>query len=102
MARRRPLDQQLGAVLAQRPLGVENWVVALGARTVGIGRLACLGLAAAGVPGLVRTLELLEEEVRTCLGLLGAASWAELTPAHLAAAPPVSAPDTFSAFPLLP
>jgi isopentenyl diphosphate isomerase/L-lactate dehydrogenase-like FMN-dependent dehydrogenase len=76
--------------------------VALGARAVGIGRLACLGLAAAGVPGLVRTLELLEEEIRTCLGLLGATSRAELTAAHLAAAPPVAAPDTFSAFPLLP
>lgn len=75
--------------------------VALGARTVGIGRLACLGLAAAGVPGLVRTLELLEEEIRTCLGLLGATSWAQLTPSHLAPAPPVTAPDTFSAFPLL-
>jgi len=75
--------------------------VALGAGTVGIGRLACLGLAAAGVPGLVRTLELLEEEIRTCLGLLGATSWAQLTPAHLAAASPVSTPDTFSAFPLL-
>ena len=75
--------------------------VALGAKAVGIGRLACLGLAAAGVPGLVRTLELLEEEIRTCLGLLGAASWAELTPAHLARAAPVSAPGTFSAFPLL-
>jgi isopentenyl diphosphate isomerase/L-lactate dehydrogenase-like FMN-dependent dehydrogenase len=53
------------------------------------------------VPGLVRALELLEEEIRTCLGLLGVTSCAELTPAHLAAAPPVSAPDTFSAFPLL-
>jgi glycolate oxidase len=76
--------------------------IALGAKAVGIGRLACLGLAAAGVPGLVRTLELLEEEIRTCLGLLGVTSWAELTPGHLAAAPPVAAPDTFSAFPLLP
>ena len=76
-------------------------MVALGARVVGIGRLCGLGLAAAGVPGLVRTLELLEEEVRTCLGLLGVTSFAELTPAHLAAAPAVSAPDTFSAFPLL-
>ena len=75
--------------------------VALGARNVGIGRLACLGLAAAGVAGLVRTLELLEEEIRTCLGLLGVTSLAQLTPGHLAAAPPVSAPDTFSAFPLL-
>jgi isopentenyl diphosphate isomerase/L-lactate dehydrogenase-like FMN-dependent dehydrogenase len=75
--------------------------IAMGARTVGIGRLACLGLAAAGVPGLVRTLELLEEEIRTTLGLLGVTSYAELTPRHLAAAPPVTQPDTFSAFPLL-
>jgi glycolate oxidase len=75
--------------------------LALGAKTVGLGRLACLGLAAAGVPGLVRTLEILEDEIRICLGLLGASSYAELTPAHLAAAPAVTLPDTFSAFPLL-
>ncbi|MGH8690705.1 MAG: alpha-hydroxy acid oxidase [Burkholderiales bacterium] len=75
--------------------------LALGAKTVGIGRLCGLGLAAAGVPGLVRTLELLEEEIRTCLGLLGVTSYAELKPEHLAAAPAVNAPDTFSAFPLL-
>ena len=75
--------------------------IALGAKTVGIGRLCGLGLGAAGVPGLVRTLELLEEEVRTCLGLLGVTSYTELGPQHLAAASPVNAPDTFSAFPLL-
>jgi len=75
--------------------------VALGASHVGLGRLPCLGLAAAGVPGLVRALELLEEEIRVCLGLLGAATLAELTPAHVAAAPPVFEPSVFSAFPLL-
>ena len=74
---------------------------ALGASTVGLGRLPCLGLAAAGVPGLVRTLEILEDEIRTCLGLLGVTSFAELTPQHVAAAPPVSEPGVFSAFPLL-
>jgi glycolate oxidase len=76
--------------------------IALGAKTVGLGRLACLGLGAAGVAGLVRTLELLEDEIRICLGLLGVTSYAELTPAHLAAAPVTNLPDTFSAFPLLP
>ena len=75
--------------------------LALGAKTVGIGRLCGLGLAAGGPAGLVRTLELLEEEVRVCLGLLGVTSCAELTPAHLAPALPVNPPDTFSAFPLL-
>jgi hypothetical protein len=75
--------------------------MALGAKAVGLGRLTGLGLGAAGVPGLVRTLELLEDEIRICLGLLGVTSYAELTPAHLVAAPPANAPDTFSAFPLL-
>jgi glycolate oxidase len=77
-------------------------MIALGASAVGIGRLCGLGLAAAGAPGLVRALELLEDEVRTCLGLLGVTCYAELTPKHLAPAAPVGAPDTFSAFPLLP
>ena len=75
--------------------------IALGANTVGLGRLPCLGLAAAGVPGLVRALEILENEVQTCLGLLGVTSFAELTPQHIAAAPPVNEPGVFSAFPLL-
>ena len=75
--------------------------ICLGAKTVGIGRLACLGLAAAGVPGLVRTLELLEEEVRICLGLLGVTSFAGLTPRHVTAAAPVFEPHVLSAFPLL-
>ena len=75
--------------------------VALGAKTVGLGRLPCLGLAAAGVPGLVRTLEILENEVQTCLGLLGVTSFADLTPQHVAAAPPVGEPGVLSAFPLL-
>jgi glycolate oxidase len=75
--------------------------IALGARCVGIGRLACLGLAAGGVAGLVRALELLEEEIRVCLGLLGVTSPTELTPACVAAAPPVSEPAALSAFPLL-
>jgi isopentenyl diphosphate isomerase/L-lactate dehydrogenase-like FMN-dependent dehydrogenase len=75
--------------------------IALGAKCVGLGRLPCLGLAAAGVPGLVRTLELLEDEVRTCLGLLGVTSFAELTPRHVTAAPAVMEPSVFSAYPLL-
>ena len=75
--------------------------IALGARTVGIGRLACLGLAAAGVPGLVRTLELLEVEIRICLSLLGVTSFAGLTPQHVTTAAPVCEPGVLSAFPLL-
>lgn len=75
--------------------------IALGATCVGLGRLACLGLAADGAPGLVRALEILEEEVRVCLGLLGVACLAELTSACLAPAPAVSEPGVLGAFPLL-
>src|SRR5262245_3390389 len=75
--------------------------IALGAEAVGIGRLCGLGLGAAGVPGLVRALELLEDEIRICLGLLGVTSWAELSPQYVAPAPAVSEPGIFSAFPHL-
>jgi glycolate oxidase len=75
---------------------------ALGADIVGIGRLACLGLAAAGEAGLVRTLELLEDEVRISLGLLGVSSFKELEPSHLhRGAPIVAPPHVLSPFPLL-
>jgi len=73
--------------------------IALGAKTVGLGRLTGLALGAAGPEGLVRALETLEDEVRICLGLLGVTSFAELTPAHVAAAPAVGMPNIFSAFP---
>jgi len=75
--------------------------IALGARTVGLGRFCGLGLAAAGTAGLVRALEILEEEVRTCLGLLGVTSFAGLTPHHLSAALPANPASVFSALPLL-
>ena len=75
--------------------------IALGAKTVGIGRLAGLALGAAGSTGLVRALDLLEEEVRICLALLGVTSFAELTPQHVVPAPPVGEHHVFSAFPLL-
>src|SRR5262249_18070278 len=75
--------------------------IALGAKTVGIGRLCGLALAAAGPAGLVRAPELLEDEVRTCLGLPGATSYAEPSPRHPARAAAVTEPGTFSAFPPL-
>jgi len=75
--------------------------IAMGAQAVGVGRLECLGLAAGGVPGLVRALEILEEEVRVCLGLLGAPSLAALDRSYLHAAAPVTRPHVTSAFPLL-
>jgi isopentenyl diphosphate isomerase/L-lactate dehydrogenase-like FMN-dependent dehydrogenase len=75
--------------------------IALGAEIVGLGRIACVGLAAAGEPGLVRVLELLEDEVRTCLGLLGVTGLGQLDASYLHAETPVTPPSVTSAFPLL-
>lgn len=75
--------------------------IAAGADLVGIGRLQCWALAAAGEAGIVRMLELLEDEVRRCLGLVGVNTFAELDKSYLHAATPTNLPDVFSAFPLL-
>jgi isopentenyl diphosphate isomerase/L-lactate dehydrogenase-like FMN-dependent dehydrogenase len=66
-----------------------------------VGRLECLGLAAAGTPGLVRALELLEEEVRICMALLGVSNLGALDRSYLCAATPVVPAHMTSAFPLL-
>jgi isopentenyl diphosphate isomerase/L-lactate dehydrogenase-like FMN-dependent dehydrogenase len=75
--------------------------IAAGADLVGIGRLQCWALAAAGEAGVVRMLELLEDEVIRCLGLLGVRSFAELDRSYLHPATPTNLPHVFSAFPLL-
>ena len=75
--------------------------LAAGADLVGVGRLQCWALAAAGEAGVIRMLELLEDEVRRCLGLLGVNTFAELDKSYLHQAVPTNLPDVFSAFPLL-
>jgi isopentenyl diphosphate isomerase/L-lactate dehydrogenase-like FMN-dependent dehydrogenase len=75
--------------------------IAMGADLVGIGRLQCWALAAAGEAGVTRMLELLEDEVLRCLGLLGTTSFAELDKSYLHPATATNAPGVFSAFPLL-
>ena len=75
--------------------------MALGADAVSIGRLQGLGISAAGQAGIVRALELLEIEIRTCLGLLGVTGYAELDETYLHPAEPVAPAHALSAFPLL-
>jgi isopentenyl diphosphate isomerase/L-lactate dehydrogenase-like FMN-dependent dehydrogenase len=75
--------------------------IAMGADLVGIGRLHCWALAAGGEQGIVRMLELLEDEVMRCLGLLGVTSFAELDKSYLHQAASSNLPSVFSAFPLL-
>jgi glycolate oxidase len=73
----------------------------LGADAVGVGRAQCMGLAAAGVPGLLRVLELLEEEILICFGLMGVNNWAELDKSFICKAEPVTAPHVFSQHPMI-
>ena len=75
--------------------------IALGADAVGVGRLLGFGMAAGGAAGVVRMLELLEDEVKTCLGLLGVPSLAEMDRSMLRSAPLVTRPNLLSAFPLV-
>jgi len=75
--------------------------IAMGADLVGIGRLQCWALAAAGETGIVRMLELLEDEVIRSLGLLGVNGFADLDKSYLHPATPTNLPHVLSAFPLL-
>lgn len=80
--------------------------IALGANGVGLGRMMCYALAAAGSDGVIRMLELLELEYRTALGLLGVRTADALNPDFVRKVEPLSNNSNndsalLSAFPLL-
>ncbi|MGP0094795.1 MAG: alpha-hydroxy acid oxidase [Xanthobacteraceae bacterium] len=75
--------------------------IATGADLVGLGRMQCWALAAAGQAGIARMLELVEDEVQRCLGLLGVARLADLDRSYLHPTAPTTPPHVLSAFPLL-
>jgi isopentenyl diphosphate isomerase/L-lactate dehydrogenase-like FMN-dependent dehydrogenase len=75
--------------------------IALGAQLVGLGRMQCYALAAGGEAALVRMLEILDDEVRRCLGLMGVTKFSALDGSYLAVAPSTTPPHALSAFPLL-
>ena len=72
--------------------------VALGAKAVAIGKLQGWGLGADGSAGVVRVLEVLEEEIRIAMGLLGAPTIDALTSESVCAAEAVTAPHEMSAW----
>lgn len=75
--------------------------ICMGADWVGIGRLYCYGLAAAGAAGIERVIELLEEEMKEAMGLLGVTSLSQLDKSYIARSMPTNLPGVHSAFPLL-
>jgi isopentenyl diphosphate isomerase/L-lactate dehydrogenase-like FMN-dependent dehydrogenase len=75
--------------------------ICLGADWVGLGRLYCYGLAAAGAAGIERVVELLEEEMKEVMGLLGVTSLKQLDKSYISQGTPTNLPGVHSAFPLL-
>lgn len=76
--------------------------LALGADVVAIGKLQAWGLAAAGIDGLVRVLDVLEDEMISTMGLIGVPCLSQLSPAHLAKTDSVTPPHEMSAWVNLP
>ena len=76
--------------------------IALGAKAVAIGKLQAWGLAAGGKDGVVRVLEILESEMLSTMGLLGAPTLVDLTARHVIEADPVTPPHEMSAWVNLP
>jgi glycolate oxidase len=75
--------------------------VALGATAVGVGRLQGIALGAGGEDGVVRMLEIVENEIVRAMALLGVTKTAELGPSYLAPAQPLPRTWLESAFPLM-
>ena len=71
----------------------------LGADAVACGRRYVYGLAAAGATGMVRMFEILEDEIRICLSLLGVTNYHELDKSYIRPARQVVQPRVHSAFP---
>jgi len=97
------VDQQVPVLVDGGFLRGADVVKALcrGATAVGMGRLEGLAMAAGGADGIVRALEIVEQEIVTTMALMGAASLDELNPAFLEAATAAVDPHVLSAFPLL-
>lgn len=72
--------------------------LALGARAVTIGKLQGWGLGAGGKDGLVRVLELLEEELIVDMALLGVTRVEQITSNYVRKTPPVTLAHEMSAF----
>lgn len=72
--------------------------VAMGAKSASIGKLQGWGLAANGTAGLVRVLEILQEEIRVAMGLMGVTSMDQLSPSYICKAEATTQPHEMSAW----
>jgi glycolate oxidase len=72
--------------------------LALGANAVTIGKLQGWGLGAAGKDGLLKVLELLEEEITIDMALLGVTRIDQLSKNYVCKAAPATSAHEMSAF----
>lgn len=75
--------------------------ISLGAKAVSMGRMQSWALAAAGHAGLIRMLEILEEEIIVAMGLLGVTKLDQLGRDYVTPSHPVTQPHPLSAFPVV-
>ena len=76
--------------------------VALGAKAVALGKMQGWGLAADGQAGVVRMLELLEDEMTVAMALMGVTSIDQLGSEYVCEADAVTAPHEMSAWTNMP
>ena len=76
--------------------------VAMGARAVAMGKMQGWGLAADGQAGVVRMLEILEDEIIVAMALLGVTSIDQLSPDYVCAAEAVMSAHEMSAWTNMP
>ena len=72
--------------------------ICLGATAIGLGRLYGYGMAADGVNGIIRVLEILEEEIINAMANLGVTTLSELNKDLICKSESVLEPNAFSAF----
>ena len=70
--------------------------IAMGADVVAIGKMQGFGFAAAGKDGVVRVLEILEDEMVSAMGLLGVTSLDQLNASYITECEPVTVPHEMS------
>ena len=75
--------------------------ISLGAKAVGMGRMQSWALAAGGEAGLIRMLEIVEEEIIVTMGLLGVTRLEQLSSDYVTPTQPVVPAHPLSAFPVV-
>ena len=72
--------------------------VAMGAKAVAVGKLQGWGLAANGSAGVYRVLEILEDEIKVGMGLLGVTNMTQLNKSFICSADPTTSPHEMSSW----